>query len=426
MVFGLNGAVIMMSGFKRLLLLTLIAVSARCTYATDFSDAGITSDMQVAKNNALFALIKPKDYRMGIGDVDIAGIEELLRQGAQVNAVNHAGYTPLFLALRALADEIGLENKRKLLVVIKILLDHGADLKKEFGHILLCATELGQQNLEAASMAQELMDILLYQGIEAQHIDDLNAILIELITNLGTPVLAWYVELVTALLALGADPNSVDQYGNTLLIYAASKNDLVLVEILLKAGARVNDVGRDGNTALLAVLLVPSVRNLRLRFGVIRRLEEAGVDLTIPNNTGESALNMTYGNGQTLLMVIADRGHVENIPLLLHLIAAGAPVNIKDNDGFTALMKAAEQGHVEMVELLLASGADVNLQNNEGNTAATLANNDEIRAMIEFAAMQQARWSPERSEWIKLVDRVAKRSQPQSGGGTASAALDID
>jgi len=46
----------------------------------------------------------------------------------------------------------------------------------------------------------------------------------------------------------------------------------------------------------------------------------------------------------------------------------GADVNARDCDGDTALMLAAERGHIELVKVLLKNGADVNAANLNGET----------------------------------------------------------
>jgi hypothetical protein len=85
---------------------------------------------------------------------------------------------------------------------------------------------------------------------------------------------------------------------------------------------------------------------------------------------GADVVNVTDGNGDTLLPAASEGGNKEIVELLL---AKGADVNIKQNNGFTALIAASGKGHKEIVELLLAKGADVNAKDNDGGTALMYA-----------------------------------------------------
>src|SRR5690606_38621580 len=75
--------------------------------------------------------------------------------------------------------------------------------------------------------------------------------------------------------------------------------------------------------------------------------------------------------GRTALMMAADRGFAELIPLLLE---AGARIDARSADGWTALMQAAYEGRRQASLRLLAAGADVSLREARyGNTALLIA-----------------------------------------------------
>lgn len=105
------------------------------------------------------------------------------------------------------------------------------------------------------------------------------------------------------LLAGGTSVDCADRDGETALMEAADKGNLIAAQLLLKSGAQVNRRDHEGKTAL---------------------------------------------------MDAASDGHTEVVRVL---IAAGADVNARDEDGETALMKALEDHHNDTAEALRAAGA---------------------------------------------------------------------
>jgi ankyrin repeat protein len=97
-------------------------------------------------------------------------------------------------------------------------------------------------------------------------------------------------------------------------------------------------------------------------------------------------------DGDTALMLAAERGHIE---LMKVLLKNGADVDAENLDGdagdiakSTPLMRAAYRGHVDVVKELLAHGADANARNAFGNTAVTLAahnGHSKIESMLREA-----------------------------------------
>jgi len=83
----------------------------------------------------------------------------------------------------------------------------------------------------------------------------------------------------------------------------------------------------------------------------------------------------------TALILASDKGHTENVKLLLSV--EGIDVNKADNHGNTALILASHRGHTEVVKLLLSvEGIDVNKANNDGCTALFKASHKEMKALL--------------------------------------------
>jgi ankyrin repeat protein len=122
------------------------------------------------------------------------------------------------------------------------------------------------------------------------------------------------LEAVETLLNAGADVNSKDTSGVTILHMAVFKNNFKLLEIVL----------------------------------------EKEVDMDVK----------TIG-GRTPLHYAANWGYTEQ---LLALLNKGANVNVQDSDDNTPLHLAANHGDIKVVVALLENGANMNISNKEGVT----------------------------------------------------------
>jgi ankyrin repeat protein len=62
-------------------------------------------------------------------------------------------------------------------------------------------------------------------------------------------------------------------------------------------------------------------------------------------------------------------------------IQAGAELNLQDNQGETALMVAAAYGNAVIADELLKAGADFSLKNHKGQTALDIAQDQHTAAL---------------------------------------------
>lgn len=148
------------------------------------------------------------------------------------------------------------------------------------------------------------------------------------------------VATVRALLADGADPNTIGEYDTPALHWLVRVDDVDTTRLLLEAGADAN-----ARTGLDVSALSLAVENGSA--AMTKLLLEHGADA-----------NGKLVSGESLLMVAAAVGVPE---VVAALIEAGAEVGFSDpNYGQTALMVAAREGHAPIVAQLLDSGANVN------------------------------------------------------------------
>ncbi len=157
-----------------------------------------------------------------------------------------------------------------------------------------------------------------------------------MVTELINAVKAGEISAVQRTLAAGADVNSRDSDGATLLMLAAQEDDLPMVKVLLEAGADVNACDERGWAPL-----AKAVYSAELKRGfpeMVKTLIAAGANI-----------EATIGYGVRPLMLAAGYGETEVVEALLN---AGADVLARNEGGYTALMMVKQKHYVDVINLL--------------------------------------------------------------------------
>ena len=167
------------------------------------------------------------------------------------------------------------------------------------------------------------------------------------------------------LLQAGAAVDTPGPDGTTALHWATYRDDAEMVSRLLAAGADVNRTNRYDETPL-------SLACVNGNSGIVEDLLELGA---YPN---------LHAAGEPPLLTCARSGSIETVKLLLR---HGANPNVTDAwKGQTALMWAAAEDHATVVETLVAHGADANLASTAGETpllfAVQLGHDDTMRTLL--------------------------------------------
>jgi ankyrin repeat protein len=195
-------------------------------------------------------------------------------------------------------------------------------------------------------------------------------------------------ELVSRLLAGGADVNEKDRRGWTPVFAATAGGHAEIAELLLARGADAN-VKQESNGVTVLHTAVSGANA-----EIAKLLLAHGADVNAKMHEGDG----------TALHVAAARGNAKIVAVLL---AHGADVNAKchaeGHEGDTPLHFAqmqrewrtaksrsrhqrdrlGEGAFVEATKLLLAGGAAVNAKNDKGKTALGLAENKEMKALLK-------------------------------------------
>ena len=229
----------------------------------------------------------------------------LLKQPAEVKALDADGTTPLHWAVRA--DDLDLATR---------LIQAGASAR--------AANRYGVTPLSLAAVNgnAEITALLLKSGADARQLVSRGQTVLMTAARTGNP------DVVAALLDKGAEVNAREwQLGETALMWAASENHAAVVKLLVARGAEVE--------ARSNKLTFP-----KDRFGL------EGVLTILPR-----------GNWTALMYAARDGAPAATAALL----DAGAQINAADLDGTTPLVRAIWNSHYDTAKVLLDRGADPNL-----------------------------------------------------------------
>lgn len=166
---------------------------------------------------------------------------------------------------------------------------------------------------------------------------------------------------VERLLERGADPNTTDPKGNTLLMIAAQNGNRELVWSLIRRKANATKRSQFGDTALM-------MASLRGDREIARMLIEFG---------GAEVKH----NGWAPIHYAAFEDHAE---MIRYLIAKGADKDAVAPNGYTALMFAARGGHIEAARALLYEDVDVQVKGPDGETALRIAREKKHSELVEL------------------------------------------
>ena len=324
----------------------------------------------------------------------------LLEQGADPNATDQRGRTPIFYA----ATNGGQEAP----AVVAELVKGGADV--------MARAPDGQTPLHAAAQWGPAagVQVLLDNGAQVDAVDSEGRTPLQVVDMSEAPA------KTALLLKAGADIHARDAQGATPLHAAAGRGrSQEAAKALLDAGADVNATDKEGRTPLdIAVnpperfpgwvgVYVDMVRLLQERgatggtlYGAaaagdaaqVRKLLDGGADPKARLARGKTALHFARW---------ADEGGAEAAKVLLD---AGADVNARDDEGTTPLHTAVNS--LPLAELLIERGAEISARDNNGNTplnAASRGDAEVVRLLIEHGGKAG---DPEATGRSPLMDAV--------------------
>jgi ankyrin repeat protein len=328
--------------FKTILLTALVWITANgIAYAAD----GTTALHSAAHEN------------------DLASAKQLLRAGADVDAVTDYGVSPLYLACTNRSSEM-----------VGLLLDAGANTNAALWNgetvLMNCARTGATSAVEAllkhganpnASESQKNQTAIMWAAAGAHgkvtellvaHDADIKARSSGGFTPLLYAARSGDISSARALLDAGADPNeSTLAHGNSLVIAAASTHEALALFLLAK-GADPNSADEHGVTALHYSIANGMAALNGVRYDPVYRL--------IPDNMYELVDALLQAGANPNAQILSSR----------RLGPDGSPF---DMEGATPFLLAAISADVELLEKLHSAGANPTLIAKGGTNALMAA-----------------------------------------------------
>ncbi len=296
---------------------------------------GSDAKVSMSDNDGSTALIEASRA----GSID--AVRSLLKMEADVNQTSKYGWTPLMRAIQRSEES-----------VVDELLAHRADVNMQTNNgdtALVLAVERGNPYITG-----RLLEV---SGVD-----------VNMQTNNGDTALKravfWGNPVITAmLLNAGATFDDKDA-----LLSLAPEHKPEFREFLSEKLEQVEKAKQDKE--LFYKDLMTAIRNGEL--GSVQSL------LRAPLGT----LDFQTEDGLTPLMaaILANK-----IDIVQHLLQRpDVNVNFQNEDGWTPLVGASSDGKTDIVRLLLeVSGVNIHLKDREGNTALMLAEDEDVKALIE-------------------------------------------
>jgi uncharacterized protein len=287
---------------------------------------------------------------LACGNGNPAILEGLLKAGAGANSVNANGTTPLMTAASSGQPD-----------AVKILLDHGADVKaKEAAN--------GQTALmfAAALNRAAVIKLLIATGADP---------------NVATP-------------SRGTERIRFDEYGRVHFDRPADGASQAQTEPAAKAMKSAADATKSDLDLLGRALGFQSAQFLPAE----PRPGEGVLRLSPPLRVGPE-----FVGGMTALLYAAREGHVD---AATSLVDGGADINQVSADKFSPLVMAIINGHLDLASYLLDRGADPNLATLTGLTALYAAIDVQ---WAPHAAFPQPSTEQEKVSYLDLIKALIER-----------------
>ena len=282
---------------------------------------------------------------------NLMAVQYLIQVGAQLEAKDRNGNTPLLLATTY--------------EVTACLIQNGAQVN---------VSDINGQTPLHLSYTYEITALLIQNGAQVNAIDVYGR----------TPLhLTDIYEIAAYLIQNGAQVNAIDEEGKTPLHLADTTE---IIEYLIRNGAQVNAIDEDGKTPLHLTQSSEIATCLIQNGAQVNAIDEEGntplhlaqtseIATCLIQNGAQVAARREYGVG-TPLHAAAFSNNVDVIRCLLFYIPIDAKCHSKwtYDFGWTPLHFSAINGSLDAAKYLVEHGAQINARTDKNETSFDLAN----------------------------------------------------
>jgi ankyrin repeat protein len=284
-----------------------------------------------------------------------AVVDELVKNGADVNARSKSGFTALMFA----AQQGDAASARILL-----------DAKEDANEVL---PKSGATPLIIASAISnpEVAAVLLDHGanpnaVDANGFTSLHHAVRDSDYGVDAATKATAVTIVKALLAHGADPNARLHIDEEKAAAERKYNAGGVGARAKRTAMTITEVELNGATP---VALAAEVNNIE----AVKALVEGGADPLIPTEKGTTPLLLASGAGTDVQRARTVDERSTAVQTARYLIEHGADVNKAGDYGWTPLHSAAYQGLNDLVAYLVSQGAKIDAKDELGQTPLSIS-----------------------------------------------------
>ena len=186
------------------------------------------------------------------------------------------------------------------------------------------------------------------------------------------------------------------KFGHTLLFWAASNNQIDIVQFLLKKGADPNlHCYYDGESP---IILASDYLDIDSNPEILKLLLKYRGN---PNDYITSNEYVTHERSKQTPLTAASRSSLLKVKLLLE---AGANIEFATKEGETPLYYATLGNHFDIIKYLLDNGADYR------NVYTVIMSGDTLR-FLDLLAKNPYRDTPENEELLRQIRRIVSESE---------------
>ncbi|MCL5272806.1 MAG: ankyrin repeat domain-containing protein, partial [Gammaproteobacteria bacterium] len=249
----------------------------------------------------------------------------------------------------------------------KLLLEYGDDIHLRSGHEQRTPLEL------AAINGYTLIVSLLLEKNSAVIKSDYGFAVLHQVIKSDINLLEQRVEVAKLLLSMGANPDALDEHGNTPLLTAVEHNRPSFIKVLVDEHANLEFIGKDGNTPLHKAIIKGNKQ-------LVKSILDAGANLE----------GLAY-NGFTPL-IRAVKLHHEPIARLL--LKKGALPEAMCSLRYTPLAVATGIGDKPLVKLLLQYNANIEALSQSNLTPLCIAVQKNNISLVRYLIKKDASIKP--------------------------------